>query len=95
MRDKTPSTPETLHPSNGLSRIPSLRTGPGSQTQMQQCAGGNASAGGDQTWGTPRAWHGTHFPDSLQNPPPEHADLHAETQQIRLDQQHPEFWPEL
>ena len=51
MRDETPSNLETLHPSNGLSRIPSLKTGSGSQTQMQQFAGGNASAAGDQTWG--------------------------------------------
>ena len=46
-------------------------------------------------WGTPRAWHGTHFPDSLQKPLPKQADLHAQTQQMHLDQQHPEFSPEM
>ena len=48
----------------------------------------------DQTWGTPRAWHRTPFPDSLQKLLPEHADLHADTQQMHLDQQHLEFWTE-
>ena len=94
MRDETPSSLETLNPSKGLSRFPSLRTGPGSKTQMQLFAGSNASAVGDRTLGTLRAWHGTHFPDSLQKPLPEHADLHAETQQIHLDQRHQEIWPE-
>ena len=85
MRDKTPSNPKSLRTSNGLSRNPLLRTGPGFQTQMQQFAGGNTSAAEDQTWGTPRAWHGIYFPDSLQKLLREHADLHAETQQIHLD----------
>ena len=61
---------------------------------MQQLTGGNASAAVDQMWGTPPAWHGTHFPVSLRKPLPEHADLNAETQQMHLNQQHPEFWPE-
>ena len=43
-----------------------MRTGPGSQTRMQQFAWGNASVIGDQMWGTPQAAHGTHFPDSLE-----------------------------
>ena len=46
-----------------------------------------------QTWGTTRAWHSTHFIDNLQTPLPEHVDLHAETRQMHLDQQHPELWP--
>ena len=94
MWDETPSSPESLRPSNTLSRTPSLRTCPGSQTLTEQFAGGNASAARDQTWGTARAWYGTHFPDSLQKPLPEHADLHAETQQMHLDQQHQQVRPE-
>ena len=54
---------------------------------MQQFAGGNASAAGDQTWDTQQAWHGTHFTVSLKKLLPKHADLHAETQNICLDQQ--------
>ena len=70
--------------SNGLLQIPSLRMGPGSHTHTQQSAGGNASSAGDQMWDTPRAWHGTHFPNSLQKPLAEHAD-----------QQHPIILAEL
>ena len=65
--------------------------GPGSQTRMQQFAGGNASIAGDQMWGFPLASHGTYFPNSLQNPLPAHADPHAETQQMYRDQRHQEF----
>ena len=93
MRDETPSSPDSLRPSKGLAQILSSRSGPGSQTQAQQFAGGNASAAGDQTWGTPRDWHGTHFRDSLQKPLPEHVDLHAETQQMHRDHHRPQFWP--
>ena len=85
MRDQTPSSPANPHPIDGLSRILSLRKGPGSQTQMQQLAGGNASAAGDQTWVNTRASPVTHFPENLLKPLPEYADLHAETQHIRLD----------
>ena len=94
-REKTLSTRKSLRISRRSPQIPSLRTGEGSQTQTQQFTGGNASAAGDQMWGTSRAWHGTHFPNSLQKPLPAHADLHAETQQMHPDQQHPEFLPEL
>ena len=81
-------------PLSGSPQIKSLRTGPSSQTQTEQFTGGNASSAGDQMWGTPRAWHGTHFPSSLQKLPPEFADLHLETQEMHLDQQHSEFSPE-
>ena len=67
--------------------------GPHSQTQTYHFAGGNASAAGDKTWGTPRAWHGTHFPYSLQKPLPEHVEFHTETKEMHLDQQHPEVSP--
>ena len=90
---KTLAQDNLLH-SCASPQIPSLRTVQVSQTQTQQSAGDNASAAGDQMWGTPRAWHGTHFPNSLQKPLPEHADLHAETQQMYLEQQHPEVSPE-
>ena len=95
MQDETPSSPESLQPSNDLPRTPSLRTCPVSQTRMQQFAGGNDSVTGDQMWGTPRASHGTDFPNSLQKPLPAHADLHGETQQMYRDQQHPEIWSKL
>ena len=49
----------------------------------------------NQIRGYPRASHGVHFPDSLKMPLPEHVDHHAQTQQIHMDQQHLEFWPEL
>ena len=63
------------------------------QTRMQQFAGGNASIAADQMWGTQRASHGTHFPDSLKQPLPEHEDPPAETQKMYRDRQHQEFWP--
>ena len=69
--------------------------GPGSQTQTRQFNGGNASTVGDEIWGTPRASHGTHFPDSLQKPLPAHVHLHAETQKWYRHQQRPDFWPKL
>ena len=77
-----PASPESLRPSSSSPQIPSLRTGHGSQTHMQQSAAGNASSAGDQMWGTPRAWNGTRFPNSLQKPRPEHADVHAETTDV-------------
>ena len=94
MRDETSSSPESTFPSGGLPQFPSTRTGPDSQTQTQQSAGRNASSAGEQNWDISRVWYGTHFPDSLQKPLPEHADLHPEPQQMHLDQQHPEFLPE-
>ena len=91
MRDAKPTSPKSLHPSSGLSQFLLSRMGPGSP-KTQQFAGGNASAIGDHMWGTPRASHGIHFPDSLQKPLPAHAAVHAETQQMYRDQQHLEFW---
>ena len=92
--DEMPTNPESLRPSNGLPQIASLRTDPGSQTQMHLLAGGNASTARAQTWSTPWAWNGTHLPNSLEKPLPEIADLHAETQQMHPDQKHPEVLPE-
>ena len=69
--------------------------GPGTQTRMQQFAGGNASIAGDQMWGTAGASQCTHFPDSLQNPLPAHVEPHEETQQMYRNQQHQEFSPRL
>ena len=66
-------------PSTASQQISALRMGQGSQTQTEQSTRGNASSAGDQIWGTPRAWHGTHFPGNLQKHLQEHANLHAET----------------
>ena len=70
MQDETPSSPESLHPSDDWPRTLSWRMGLGSQTRMQQFAGGNDSIAGDQMGGIPRVSHRIYFPDSLQKPLP-------------------------
>ena len=63
-----PSRPKSPPPPNVSLQNPFLRTCQGSQTQTQQSAGCNASSAGYQMWGSLRAWHGSHFPGSLQRP---------------------------